>query len=270
MNVLSLGAGVQSTTVLLMSLEGELPPLDAAIFADTGWEPAEVYGHLWRLAARCADAGVPLFVVSQGNIREDALAAGKRFASMPIYIANRSGSRGIARRQCSREYKIEPIHRKLRELLGVRKGARVPAGVTVRQWFGISVDEAHRMKDPRDAWIEHVYPLVDARMSRHDCRRWLDARGIDAPRSACIGCPYHSDYEWRRLRDEAPAEFADAVEFDHAIRAGRVGSGRTTPLRGTGFLHSSLQPLDEVDLTTEEDRGQLSMFGSECEGICGV
>lgn len=39
LKVLSLGAGVQSTTVLLMSWAGELPPLDCAIFADTGWEP---------------------------------------------------------------------------------------------------------------------------------------------------------------------------------------------------------------------------------------
>jgi hypothetical protein len=34
MNIISLGAGVQSTTMLLMALAGELEPLpDAAIFA---------------------------------------------------------------------------------------------------------------------------------------------------------------------------------------------------------------------------------------------
>jgi hypothetical protein len=36
--VISLGAGVQSTTMLLMSAAGELEPLpELAIFADTGW-----------------------------------------------------------------------------------------------------------------------------------------------------------------------------------------------------------------------------------------
>ena len=44
--VLSLGAGVRSSTVLLMSYHGELPLLDAAIFADTQWEPKAVYEHL--------------------------------------------------------------------------------------------------------------------------------------------------------------------------------------------------------------------------------
>ena len=37
--MLSLGAGVQSSTLLLMAREGELE-LDAAVFADTRWEPA--------------------------------------------------------------------------------------------------------------------------------------------------------------------------------------------------------------------------------------
>lgn len=36
LKVLSLGAGVQSSTLLLMACEGELP-IDAAIFADTGF-----------------------------------------------------------------------------------------------------------------------------------------------------------------------------------------------------------------------------------------
>ena len=38
--ILNLGAGVQSSTVLLMSIHGELPHIDHAIFADTGWEPS--------------------------------------------------------------------------------------------------------------------------------------------------------------------------------------------------------------------------------------
>lgn len=40
LRVLSLGAGVQSTTLALMAAHGEIGPMpDCAIFADTGWEP---------------------------------------------------------------------------------------------------------------------------------------------------------------------------------------------------------------------------------------
>jgi hypothetical protein len=42
--VLSLGAGVQSTTLALMAAHGEVGPMpDCAIFADTCWEPKAVY-----------------------------------------------------------------------------------------------------------------------------------------------------------------------------------------------------------------------------------
>ena len=36
------------------------------------------------------------------------------------------------------------------------------------------------------------------------------------------------------------------------------------------YLHWSKQHLDEVDLSTDLERGQLSLFGNECEGMCGV
>lgn len=46
-HVLNLGAGVQSTTIYLMVVDGELDiPLNCAVFADTGDEPLAVYQHL--------------------------------------------------------------------------------------------------------------------------------------------------------------------------------------------------------------------------------
>jgi hypothetical protein len=48
-HILNLGAGVQSTALFLMSLDGDLDIVyDAAIFADTGDEPESVYVHLER------------------------------------------------------------------------------------------------------------------------------------------------------------------------------------------------------------------------------
>lgn len=38
MRILSLGAGVQSSTLALMAEHGEIEKPDYAIFADTGWE----------------------------------------------------------------------------------------------------------------------------------------------------------------------------------------------------------------------------------------
>ena len=254
LRVLSLGAGVQSTTVLLMALAGELPPLDAAIFADTGWEPPEVYAHLDKLRQLCADAKLPLITVTQGNLRDEVMGGG--FRSIPSFILNADGSAGIGRRQCTHQFKLRPVRRQLRTLLA-------DAGVKVADlWMGISLDEVHRMRTADVRYQHNVYPLVDRRMTRHDCQLWLAAHGWAAPRSACVGCPYHSDREWRAIKAD-PVTWADAVEVDHRIR-------ETDRLRGTEYLHSSLVPLDEVDLSTPEDHGQLSMFGAECEGMCGL
>src|SRR5580693_1262892 len=56
--VLSLGAGWQSTTLLLMSIKGELPMLDAWVFADTQYEPEAVYAHLEWLKEQSTKAGI--------------------------------------------------------------------------------------------------------------------------------------------------------------------------------------------------------------------
>lgn len=269
LQILSLGAGVQSTTVLLMSIAGELEPLDAAIFADTGWEPVAVYKHLDWLEARAIEAGIPVHRVTAGNIREDALDAEHRFASMPLFVKNEAGRTGMIRRQCTKEYKLTPIRSKVRQLLWENGRERAV------QWIGISLDEAHRMRDADRKYIaRNYYPLVDHRMTRHDCLRWLAARGYpEPPKSACIGCPFHGDSQWRRLRDEAPEDWADAVQFDEQIRQGNVRlrkDGQTDLLRGQAYLHRSLLPLAQVDLSTLADHGQGELFGQECEGMCGV
>ena len=62
------------------------------------------------------------------------------------------------RRQCTEHYKIRPIQRKIRELLGLTKGQRVPSGTAVELWLGISTDEAIRMKPSRDRWIQNRCP----------------------------------------------------------------------------------------------------------------
>ncbi len=143
LRILSLGAGVQSSVLLLMSAWGELEPLDAAIFADTGWEPAAVYAQLERLEAEAARAGIPVHRVGKPTgIREAALDPAIRFASMPVFVRSADGKQGRARRQCTNEFKIEPIRSLTWRL---HREAGRPG---VEQWLGYSWDETERMRDP--------------------------------------------------------------------------------------------------------------------------
>ena len=256
---LSLGGGVQSFTLALLVKEGLVPPVDAAIFADTQWEPYWVYEQIEWLKSIVP---FPIFNVTAGNLREDLVNSyqtGDRCSSIPAFTPD-----GIGRRQCTNEYKIVPINRKKRELLGLKKGEK-SKGLMCETLIGISLDECQRMRDSVEKWNKNTYPLIDLGMSRNDCLTWLKKNNYPIPRkSSCIGCPFHSNSEWRQIKDD-PDLWADACEIDHLIRDGSIRN-----LKLPQYLHSDRIPLSEVDLSTPEERGQLNLFENECFGMCGV
>lgn len=256
LTVLSLGAGVQSTTILLMAIKGELPQPDVAIFADTGWESQQTYNHLEWLTEEARKCGIEVITVRKGNIREDILNAAElktRFASMPFHCVY-TGKPGMLRRECTSDYKIIPIHKKIRELLGYKPRQRIPKDA-VEQWIGISTDESHRVFGFYDhTWLNNSFPLLAKGMTRSSCELWLHENypGLEVAKSACLGCPFRCNAEWREVKANE-GEWTEVIEFDNSIREmkGQVKSERI-------YLHRSLKPLEEVDLRTAEGKGQLS------------
>tara|TARA_R110000824_G_scaffold8707_1_gene39364 strand:- start:1332 stop:2132 length:801 start_codon:yes stop_codon:yes gene_type:complete len=261
LTILSLGAGVQSTCLALMAARGGVTPMpDAAIFADTH-EPRHVYEHLDWLEKLLP---FPVHRVNSGDLHKDVLNSAKtskRVSNPPFYTLSSKGEKGILRRKCTADYKVKPIIKKVRELLGFEKGERVK-DAHCEQWIGISVDEVTRMKESPQQYITHRWPLVDMRMSRYDCTTWIaDNNYPAAPRSACTFCPYHNNDYWRFLKKNHTEEFEEACQFDESVREGI--SGTTDKL----YLHPDLLPLREVDLRTDVDKGQLT-FLDECDGVC--
>jgi hypothetical protein len=274
LRVISLGAGVQSTTMALMAAHGEIGPMpDCAIFADTGSEPAPTYDHLrWLMSGNMLP--FPVHVVGKPTSLHEDLMRGtnsggkRRYAAIPAFLAKPGEAEGMGRRQCTKEYKLEPIIKKQRELLGYAPRKRIPVG-SIEVWIGISLDEAVRMKPSWNSWAVNRWPLIEKRMSRGDCLLWLERNGYPIPpKSACTFCPFRSDHEWRNLRDSDPKGWQQAIEVDTAIRG--TESGYAKDLKFKPFLHRSLKPLAEVDLRTDAEVGQPDLFMNECEGMCGV
>ncbi len=254
LTVLSLGAGVQSTTILLMAIKGELPQPDVAIFADTGWESKATYKHLAWLKVEAEQHGIPVIIVQERNIRDDSLNAAelnKGYYLMPLYM-DKGGKHLMGKRQCTDRYKLQPIFHKIRELLDVSRRARIKEGA-VEMWIGISIDEAQRMSLSHSKWLGKRYPLVERMMSRNDCIKWLhdNYEGMSVAKSSCIGCPYHGKKEWQEVYANSD-EWADAILVDDTIR-----HGSETTSAYTQYLHRSFKPLREIDLRTPEDKGQL-------------
>ena len=289
LHIISLGAGVQSSTMALMAAAGEITPMPScAIFADTQDEPASVYKWLDWLEPRLP---FPVHRVTAGKLSDRALKMkvtkdGRRFSTtdIPLFTLAHDGTKGkITSRGCTADFKIFPIIRKTRELVAqqlrrfrreqhdrryacklLSLGSWAQPEPIVIQWIGISLDEVQRMKPSRDPWIKHRWPLIENEIRRHQCLDWMKARGFPTPpRSACVYCPYHSNAEWRRLRDEEPLQFEKALQ---GVK------NRSQNFDSTPFLHRSCVPLDKVDLSTDIERGQgiLAGFNAECEGMCGV
>lgn len=301
LHVFSLGAGVQSSTMLLMACHGEITPMpDLVIFSDTGWEPKAVYKHLEWLKIEVKKFGVEIITVDNGNIREDIFNAvndSKRFASLPFFtlsdvpvyeredeeeeidenqyvmfddiefekaenkVIGFKEQKGMVRRQCTREYKIHAVQQAVRRHLGYQKGQRVKE--LVHMWKGISTDEIERMDMSQDKWIEFRYPLIEQNMSRSGCLEWMEAKGYPRPpKSSCIGCPFHNDAMWLDMKINDPESWADAVLIDGVIK-------KLPRFKGKAFLHRSCRPLEEVDFN-ENQLNTDNYFINDCSGSCGV
>ena len=262
---LSWGVGVQSTTLLAMSALGELPRLDAAIFADTQWERAATYASLEFYMALAEEHGIATHVITEGNIREKAA---REHVHMPFWTETGAP----LQRQCTQHFKIEPIRRAMRVLAGYdRSQPPHPSHGEFDLWLGISLDEWTRATEDKRKFIRHIHPLLDLRMTRQDCEDWLIAHGLPVPeKSACIGCPFRSASEWSRMRQGSPKEWADAVQFDEENRNNPLARRKGDHSTADGlYVWKKAIPLADVDLEAEAARERTSkqlplMCGAFC------
>ena len=144
---LSLGWGVQSWTIAAMVALGDLPPIDLAIHSDTGHEASGTYAHAEKWTPWLTEHGIQVVTVKPENndvIREDwGKKSGYPSIQIPAFTLthpsedNASGANakeGQIGRQCTRQWKITPIRRHLRSILGpgrLKPGSVSPGGGSI-------------------------------------------------------------------------------------------------------------------------------------------
>jgi hypothetical protein len=259
-NVISLGAGKQSSYMLLNALQGKFRyKPDLAIFSDTGCEPSYVYKYLdWLQDYTMRNYGMPIARVSKGNLMQDVIdyvnGEKSRVAMLPLRLENGGG---IMQRQCTFDYKIAP----LREFLQKHRKLFYNND-TIRLWIGISEDEIERISDSSVKYIEHYYPLIENRIRIDQIINWFDVNKLPEPgKSACLICPFHSWDYWSMLKRFQRIEFARACDFDDKIRD-------YPKLRSKTYLSNQLKPLREIDFSQHP-----TLFPDlieECHGMCGL
>jgi len=252
LKILSLGWGVQSWTLAAMAALDEIPKPDYAVHADTTHEMQGTYAHAAKWTPWLEEHGIPVVTV-QASEKMLATAEWEKYPEglgIPAYsIELKTGSEGQIRRECTADWKIMPLRRFARSIIGKTSPE------CVEMWMGISLDEWQRMRTADVKYIKNVYPLVDRRRSRAYCIAWLEQHGLDVPpKSACTFCPFHNKDHWKRLKQAGGADWEEAVAVDGLIR--NLGRGRGTEFQN--FIHPSRIPLQEA-VRIPEDYGAKQM-----------
>ena len=259
LKVISLGMGVQSTALYLMSSMGyKVPRADVAIFADPQAEHYKTYDMLkWLLKWKEENNGIEIIINKDYNILSDIMKSENKFGGKWVGIPAFGESGGMVMRQCTHDYKIQPVKESIRKLHNLKARKRMKP---TELWLGISLDEIERMKDSRMYNIKYFYPLIYHGISRNDCIDFFKENNFPVPvKSSCVFCPYHSNSFWNDMKKDKKT-WNTIIKVDQTIRD-------NPRLKEKQYLHRSCKPIDEIDF---EDK-QLPIFDDfGCEGHCGL
>lgn len=237
MKIISLGGGVQSSCLLLMANKG-LIEADIAIFADPGNEKRRTLEYIEYLKSV---SDIPIITVKIGNIMDDCLSAienKKAMHTSPPFWFNGERKTGFLKQQCTAHYKIKAINRFVKNeylkkikfsqssSITIKTGnesfeIKVSKIDSVEMLIGISMDEVHRMKPNRVKYIKNVFPLIERRLTRNMCIKWMNENGFIVPvKSGCKICPYQKTSDMKSLYQDERQEIA---AFDNRLREGFGG-----------------------------------------------
>jgi 3'-phosphoadenosine 5'-phosphosulfate sulfotransferase (PAPS reductase)/FAD synthetase len=194
MRVLNMGAGVQTTAILLEFWKR----YDYVIFADTGDEKKSTYEYIENyLKPFCQSKNLEWITVKshKGTLMEHCM----KEKIIPIKM----------RRWCTQDFKVRPIQKKLKELGATAKNPIISD-------IGISFDESHRANFTNDRKFQVMeYPLLDYKLTRKDCYDIILKHNFPLPeKSGCDFCMFQKRSELRKLALNDPERFEKIVKME--------------------------------------------------------
>lgn len=268
LRTVSYGGGVQSTALLVMAAEGQIP-FGTFIFANVGEdsEHPSTLRYVREVAMPYAKAnGIELIELKRkrrdGSVETllSRLEAGR--TAIPV---RRSKDGPPMSRSCTADFKTRVIGKWLRE-----RGATVDNPAIVA--LGISTDEIERAKPGRDPLAPYqirTYPLLPKseldphntsalNLRRSDCETVIRLADLPLPDpSSCWFCPHHDREEWLRLKRRHPDLFEKSCKIEAHLSA-TSSDGKPVYLTRHG------RPLAEVIVDD-----QLTLWDDGCEsGWC--
>ena len=249
--VLSLSGGKDSTALLLLMLEKNMP-IDAVLYADTGMEFPEMEAHIAKLDELLfRERGIHIttlrdpygfeWMMFEAPLFKKSAIMRRMEKKMPL---TGYGWPGYKVRWCTGQLKTHLIAKEVNRLKEDRNAV---------SYIGIAADESWRCKDDPQL----CYPLVEWGTTEAQALQICYAHGFDwgglyeiYHRASCWCCPLQRISELRKLRRHHPELWARLREMDDRARA-QFGPG---PL-GQFMKHWSVAQL-EARFAREEAKGK--------------
>ena len=193
MRILSFGAGVQTTALAILAVQGKMP-VDVVVFADTKGEKPETYWYMENYT-------IPL--LQHEGIRFEWLENQSKYDGKSLYdfSIKHQFLPGMPSRQCSDHFKARVIHKKFPK---------------AQKMIGFNTDEIKRSENPIHKGS--IFPLLELGYSGSDCVQIIQDYGWMIPtKSSCFFCPFQRPYEWNWLKTRHYDLFHKALELEQAM-----------------------------------------------------
>ena len=198
-HILGLSGGKDSTALAVL-MHKEVLNMEY-FFCDTGKELPETYEYLERIKARL---GIKIEYLNSERDFDHWLEVFNGVLPSPRV------------RWCTRKLKIEPLE----QFVGDDRAI---------SYIGIRADENREGYVSARPNIYPVYPFKEKNLVKSDILRILDESGIGLPeyyswrsRSGCSFCFFQRKYEWVKLAEKHPKEFAEAISYEQNHSDGRI------------------------------------------------
>ena len=189
--ILSLGAGVDSTALLVLRSQGKVD-FDVAVFADTGGENPETYLYIEEVIKPfCEKQHIPFAITRrEGKTLYDDCFDRKIIPTRMF-------------RSCTDKFKKRALRKFVLQNFPNRD---------VTFLIGIDAGETKRAKDDCGGF---AYPLIELGLDREGCKQVIREAGLPVPvKSGCYFCPFSPTKALLNLLKEHPELYkkAEALE----------------------------------------------------------
>jgi hypothetical protein len=206
---IAFSGGVESTTMCILYGKGA-----KAIWCDTGAEHEEMYARMDIVESKLKELHNGDFELIK--LTPEIKHKGKLYKGLEnLVLAYKFMPSGM-KRYCTREFKIKPIDKFLKE-----------AG-ECSLLIGFNSDETDRVGNleamPN---IKYQYPLVEDGHDRGDCEAILNLHGLHPnfpiymSRGGCRMCFYKSEKEYKAMYFLNKKEFMEVLKFEKQYQDGR-------------------------------------------------